>query len=91
MKKIVVLFVVLLLVFAFTIPAAAGGGGQVGGNGSGGRGPGSGQGQQGSRSIFAITGTIAAIDSGTIIINVIHGNRQVQPYFGSLITVTLTP
>lgn len=90
MKKIVILFVVLVMVFAFTIPASAGGFGPGGGNGSGGTVSGSGQGQQGTRSTFAMTGTIAAIETNTITIEVIRGNKLVQSYLGTQVTVTVT-
>jgi hypothetical protein len=90
MKKIVILFVVLVLVFTFAIPAAAGGYGPGGGNGSGGTGSGSGQGQHGTRSNFAMVGTIAAIGTNTVTINVIHGNKLVQPFLGTQVTVTMT-
>jgi hypothetical protein len=91
MKKIVILLVVLVMVFAFTIPAAAGGYGPGGGNGSAGTGPGVGQGQQGARGTFMMAGTIAALGTDTVTINVIHGNKLVQPYIGTQVTVTVTP
>jgi hypothetical protein len=90
MKKIVILFVVLVLVFAFAIPASASGYGPGGGNGSGGTGTGSGQGQHGTRSTFALAGTIAAIGTNTVTIDVIHGNKLVQPYLGTQVAVTVT-
>jgi hypothetical protein len=91
MKKIIILFVVLVMVFAFTIPASAGGFGPGGGNGPGGMGSGNGQGQQGSRGTFAMVGKIAVIGANTITIDVIRGNKLVQPYIGSQVTVTVTP
>jgi hypothetical protein len=90
MKRIVILIVVLVMVFAFTIPVAAGGNGPGVGNGSGGSGSGSGQGQQGARSIFAMSGTIAAIGPNTVTIDVIHGNKLVKPYLGTQVIVTVT-
>ncbi len=87
MKKMLVILVVLLLAFAVAIPAAAGNG--PGGGGKGG-GSGTGQGQQGTRGIFAITGTIAAIGTDTVSINVFRGNKLVQPYLGTELTVTVT-
>ncbi len=90
MKRIVTLFVALVMVFAFTIPASAGGNGPGGGNGSGGAGTGSGQGQQGTRGTFAITGTITAIGTNTVTINVVRGNKLVQPHLGTQVTVTVT-
>jgi hypothetical protein len=85
MKKIAILFVVLVMVFAFTIPASAGGYGPGGGNGSG-----NGQGQQGTRGTFAMVGKIAAIGTNTVTIDVIRGNKLVQPYIGTQVTVTVT-
>jgi hypothetical protein len=91
MKKMLVLLVVLMLTFAMVIPAAAGNGPGGGGNGGGsGTGPGTGQEQQGTRGTFAITGTIAAIGTNTVTINVSRGNKLVQPYLGTQVTVTVT-
>jgi len=91
MKKMLVLLVVLMLTFAIVIPAAAGNGPGGGGNGGGSStGPGTGQGQQGTRGTFAITGTIAAIGTNTVTINVTRGNKLVQPYLGTQVTVTVT-
>jgi hypothetical protein len=90
MKKIVILFVVLVMVFAFTIPASAGGNGPGGGNGSGGTDTGGGQRQHGTRGPFAMTGTIAAIGTKTVAIEVIRGNKLVQPSLGTQVTVTVT-
>jgi hypothetical protein len=87
MKKMLAILVVLLLAFAMVIPAAAGNG--PGGSGKG-SGSGTGQGQQGSRGIFAITGTITALGSNTVSINVNRGNKLVQPYLGTELTVTVT-
>jgi hypothetical protein len=86
MKKMLVILVVLLIAFAVVIPAAAGNG--PGGGGKGGSG--TGQGQQGTRGTFALTGTIAAIGTNTVSINVIRGNKLVQPYLGTELTVTVT-
>ena len=138
MKKIVILFVVLVMVFAFTIPASANGNGPVNGhgqgggngqgdgtgpvgrNGSGGKGPGggngpgdgtgpigglgpfggkgsdcngsgNGRGRHGPRINFTINGTISAIGTDTVTITVTCGNKTVQPYIGSPVTVTVTP
>ena len=91
MKKMLVLLVVLMLTFAMVIPAAAGNGPGGGGNGGGnGTGPGTGQGQQGTRGTFAITGTIAAIGTNSVTINVTRGNKLVQPYLGTQLTMTVT-
>jgi len=87
MKKMLVLLVVLMLTFAIVIPAAAGNGPGGGGNGTG---PGTGQGQQGTRGTFAITGTIAAIGTNSVTINVTRANKLVQPYLGTQVTVTVT-
>jgi hypothetical protein len=91
MKKMLVLLVVLMFTFAMVIPAAAGNGPGGGGNGGGsGTGSGTGQGQRGTRGTFAITGTIAAIGTNTVTINVSRGNKPVQPYLGTQVTVTVT-
>ena len=87
MKKMLVLLVVLMLTFAIVIPAAAGNGPGGGGNGTG---PGTGQGQQGTRGTFAITGTIAAIGTNSVTINVTRANKLVQPYLGTQLTMTVT-
>jgi hypothetical protein len=115
MKKIVILFVVLVMVFAFTIPASANGNGPVNGHGQGGgngqgdgtgpvgrngpfggkgsdcNGSGNGRGQHGPRINFTINGTILAIGTDTVTITVTCGNKTVQPYIGSPVTVTVTP
>lgn len=91
MKKIIVLLLVLTLTFAVVIPASAGGNGRGSGNGNGaGTGSGSGTSQQGPRGTFAITGTISAIGTNSVTINVIRGNNLVQPYIGTPVTVTVT-
>ena len=87
MKKMLVILVLLLIAFAVVIPAAAGNG--PGGGGKGG-GSGTGQGQQGTRGTFAITGTIASIGTNTVTIKVVRGNKLVQPYLGTELTVTVT-
>jgi hypothetical protein len=94
MKKIIVLLLVLALTFAVIIPASAAGNGPSGGNGNGngsgvGTGSGTGQGQQGGRGTFAITGTITAIGSNSVTVNVLRGNKLVQPYIGTQVTVTV--
>jgi len=86
MKKMLVILVVLLIAFAVVIPAAAGNGPGGGGKGGGG----TGQGQHGPRGTFAITGTIASIGTNTVTIEVIRGNKLVQPYLGTELTVTVT-
>ena len=98
MKKTIVLLLVLVLTFAVVIPASAGGNGQAGGNGNGyvagngtGSGSGSGSGQQSPRGTFAITGTITAIGTNNVTVTVIRGNKLVQPYIGTSVTVTVTP
>jgi hypothetical protein len=67
-----------------------GGLGPIGGTDSGGKGSGSGQGQQGARGIFIMVGEITAIGTDTVTINVIRGNKLVQPYLGTQVTVTVT-
>jgi len=64
--------------------------GPLGGNGSVGSVSGNGLGQHGARGIFTMSGTIAAIDTSTVTINVLHGNKLVQPYLGTQVIVTVT-
>lgn len=123
MKKIVILFVVLVMVFAFTIPASAGrnspgcgvgpgdgtgpvgglgpiggngscgsdsGYGPLGGNGSGGTVSGNGQVKQAARGIFTMTGTITAIGTSMVTVNVLQGSKLVQPYLDTQMAVTVT-
>ena len=66
-----------------------GGLGPIGGNGSSVSGSGNGLMQQGTRGIFDMSGTIAAIGTSTVTINVLHGNKLVQPYIGTQVTVTV--
>jgi hypothetical protein len=61
-----------------------------GANGNNGTGSVAGQGQQGTRGTFTITGTIAAIGSDTVTINVIRGNKLAQPYLGTQTSITVT-
>jgi hypothetical protein len=102
MKKMIVVFAVLMLAFAVVIPAAAGNGlgsgnssGNSNGSGSGkgtasGTGSGTAQKQQGVRGTFAIAGTIAAIGTDTVTVNVVSGNKLVQPYIGAAISVAVS-
>jgi hypothetical protein len=46
--------------------------------------------QQGTRGIFDMSGTIAAIGNNEVTINVIRGNKLVQPYLGTKVNVTMT-
>ena len=91
MRKIVVLFVVLVIAFAFVVPVSAGRNGTGNGNGTGGTGSGTGQGQQGGRGTFALVGKITAIGTDTVTIDVLRGNKLVQPFVGTQVTVTVTP
>jgi hypothetical protein len=94
MKKIIVLLAVLALTFAVNTPASANG------NGSGGKGPGKGSGtglfsgtnqiQQGQNGAVTITGTIAAIGTDNVTINVVGGNKLVQPYLGTPLNLAVT-
>ncbi len=86
MKKIAVLFAVLVMLFAFTIPAAANGFGPGGGMGSG-----TTQGQPGGRGTFVIVGTITNLGTNSVTLNVLRGNRLGQTYIGTLVTVNVTP
>ena len=101
MKKIVILFVVLVMVLAFTIPASAsgigpgdgtgpiGGLGPIRGNDSGRNGYVIGQGLQGSATIFVMVGIISALGTNTVTIEVISGNKLVHPSLGTQVTVTV--
>jgi hypothetical protein len=86
MKKIAILFAVLVMVFAFTIPAAANGFGPGGGMGSG-----TTQGQPGGRGTFVIVGTITDLGTNSVTIDVLRGNRLGQTYIGTQVTLTVTP
>ncbi len=92
MKKIFVVLVLVVLTFAMVIPAAAGGNAPTGGrNGSAsGTGTGSGQGQPGTRSVLAFAGTISAIGTNTITVEVVAANKLAQSAKGIQVTVTVT-
>lgn len=101
MKKWIVLFVVLVLSVVIIVPAFAKGNGPFGGGNGGGAtgittgygiltGSGTGFAQQGSQSIFIMVGTISAIGTDSVTIDVYRGNKLVQPYLGTQITVTVT-
>jgi hypothetical protein len=47
-------------------------------------------GQQGSRKTFALVGTIAAIGTDSVTINVLAGNKLAQPAIGTEIAVTVS-
>ncbi len=91
MNKIGILIVILVMVFAFTIPAAAGGNVGGGGNVSSSAGTGTGQGQPGGRGTFVMVGTITALGTNSVIIDVVRGNKLVQPIIGTQMTITVTP
>jgi hypothetical protein len=86
MKKIGILFAVLVLAFAFTFPAAANGFGPGGRMGSGNT-----QGQPGGRGTFVIVGTITDLGTNSVTIDVLRGNRLGQTYIGTQVTLTVTP
>jgi hypothetical protein len=101
MKKWIVLFVVVVLTVVIVIPAFAKGNGPFGGgNGGGTSGITNGYGiltgsvtrfaRQGSQSTFILVGTITAIGTDTVTIDVYRGNKLVQPYTGTQVTVTVT-
>ncbi len=83
MKKILVLILTLALLAVAVIPAAAAGHGPGGGNG-GGNGNGSG--------IFAMAGTIAAVDSmnQAVTVKAVTGNKLVQPFIGQEVRLQTT-
>lgn len=79
MNKLFVLLAVFALAFAAVTPAFAAG-----------QGPGQGQGsQKGPRGTFALVGTISAIGSNTVTIQVYRGNNLVKLYIGQQLTVTV--
>jgi len=80
MKKLFVLLAVFALAFAAVTPAFAAGKGPGGGQGS----------QKGPRGTFALVGTISAIGSNTVTVQVIRGNNLVKPYIGTPVTVTVS-
>lgn len=101
MKKWIVLFVVVVLTVVIIVPAFAKGNGPFGGGNGGGTsgittgygiltGSGTGFAQQGSQSIFIMEGTISAIGTDSVTIDVYRGNKLVQPYLGTQVTVTVT-
>ena len=85
MKKIGILFVALVLAFAFTLPAAASGMGPGGGMGSATTG-----GQPGGRGTFVIVGTITNLETNSVTINVLRGNRLGQAAIGTQVTLAVT-
>src|SRR5512135_1938587 len=90
MKKMIVLLVVLAVAFAVVLPAAAAGNGPGGaGNGTGIH-TGTGTGQQGARGTLAISGTIGAVGTDTITVEVLRGNKLVQAYIGTQVSVNVT-
>ncbi len=89
MKKIGIFVVVLVMVFAFTIPAAADGYGGGGGNVT--SSTSTGQGQLGGRGTFVMVGTITSLGANTVTIDVVRGNKLVQPNIGTQITINVTP
>ena len=97
MKKWIVMFVVVILTFAIVIPAFAKSNGPFGGGSGGGNNFGIGTGsvngfaQRGSRGIVTMVGTIAAIGTNAVTIDVYSGNKLVHPYLGTQVIVTVNP
>jgi hypothetical protein len=87
MKKITVLFIVIVLSFALVVPALAQGKGPHAG---GGNGIATGFTQQKSGGQFTMVGTITTIGTNTVTINVISGNKLAEPNKGSAVTVAVT-
>jgi len=67
-----------------------GGLGPIRGNDSGRNGYVIGQGLQGSATIFVMVGKISALGTNMVTIEVISGNKLVQPSLGTQVTVTVT-
>ncbi len=77
-KRLVILTMVTLVTLVAVTPVLAGHGGP-GGNGGG-----------GGRPLFALVGTITVIGDNTITVQVVDGNRFVEPYIPGELTVQLT-
>lgn len=96
MKKILIPLMLVVMLAITVIPAAAGGNGPGGPGGNvpqtTPQGTAVASQQKSPRGTFAITGTISAIDAAnnTVTITVSRGNKLVQPYLGTDVTVTLT-
>jgi hypothetical protein len=67
-----------------------GGLGPVGGLHSGNAAPASSQAQPGSRATYVMVGKIAALGTNAITVDVLRGNKLVQPYLGKQLTVSVT-
>ncbi|MBM3151155.1 MAG: hypothetical protein FJZ96_02945 [Chloroflexi bacterium] len=80
MKKILLPMFVLILLAVSVIPVSAAGKGPGGSGGVQ---------QKSPRGTFAITGTVSAIDAvnGTVTVQALRGNKLVQPYLNTLVTV----
>jgi hypothetical protein len=97
MKKIFIPLMLVVMLSITVIPAAAGGNGP-GGPGSPTAPVATPQGtavasqQKSPRGTFTITGTISAIDTAnnTVTITVSRGNKLIQPYLGTDVTVVVT-
>ena len=76
-KKLVILAMVALITLVAVTPVLARRGGP-GGSGGGGQ-----------PQLFALVGTITAIGSDTITVQVVDGNRFVWPYIGQGLTLTV--
>lgn len=85
MKKILVVFAVLVLTLAAVTPAVAAGSRHGYANGS----------VDGLQYApvpnFLITGKITEIGADYVVVKVIRGNSLVHPYIGTLVTLTVTP
>ena len=97
MKKILIPLLLVVMLAVAVIPASAGGNGPGGPGGPAApvatpQGTAVASQQKSPRGTFTITGTISAIDAvnKTVTITVVRGNKLVQPYLATDVTVTTT-
>lgn len=90
MKKLLTILAVLVISLSIVTPVFAAGKGPTDGRNGTGAGSTIRTEQKSPRGTFAITGTIAEIGTDYVTVNVLHGNKLVQPYIGSQIKLTLS-
>ena len=90
MKKLLTILTVLVMTFAIVTPVFAAGKGPTDGRSGVGAGSTIRSEQKSPRGTFAITGTIAEVGSNYVTVNILRGNKLVQPYIGTQIVLSLT-
>ncbi len=90
MKKLLTILSVIVITFLIVTPVFAAGKGPTDGRNGAGSGSTVRTEQKSPRGTFALTGTIAEVGTNYVTVNVLRGNKLVQPYISTQIKLTLT-